>query len=150
MPRESVVFCLLFWCSNIVVFSERIFRNSVVGHECFFFKCCAMELVSERCIVQHLKKQSCPTAELRKILTENTTILEHQNNMQKLQIVEALHIRNIQRCPWCNCYRRRKWTRRHEFKSWTWLNAFHIALIPLGKVWIQLFSLQLWVNSRTD
>ena len=28
--------------------------------------------------------------------------------------------------------------------------VFHIALIPLGKVWIQLFSLQLWVNSRTD
>ena len=28
--------------------------------------------------------------------------------------------------------------------------AFHIALIPLGDVWIQLFSLQLWVNSRTD
>ena len=52
--------------------------------------------------------------------------------------------------PWCNCYRRRKWTRRHEFKSWTRLIAFHIALIPLGKVWIQLFSLQLWVNSRAD
>ena len=31
-----------------------------------------------------------------------------------------------------------------------WLIAFHIALIPLGKVWIQLFSLQLWVNSRAD
>ena len=54
------------------------------------------------------------------------------------------------RCPWCNCYRRRKRTRRHEFKSWTKLIAFHIALIPLGKVWIQLFSLQLWVNSRAD
>ena len=54
------------------------------------------------------------------------------------------------RCPWCSRYRRRKWTRRHEFKSWTTLIAFHIALIPLGKVWIQLFSLQLWVNSRTD
>ena len=53
------------------------------------------------------------------------------------------------RCPWCNGYRCRKWTRRHEFKSWTRLIAFHIALIPLGKVWIQLFSLQLWVNSRT-
>ena len=50
----------------------------------------------------------------------------------------------------CSRYRRRKWTRRHEFKSWTRLIAFHIALIPLGKVWIQLFSLQLWVNSRTD
>ena len=47
-------------------------------------------------------------------------------------------------------YGRRKWTRRHEFKSWTRLIAFHIALIPLVKVWIQLFSLQLWVNSRTD
>ena len=30
-----------------------------------------------------------------------------------------------------------------------WLH-FHIALIPLGKVLIQLFSLQLWVNSRAD
>ena len=53
-------------------------------------------------------------------------------------------------CPWCNGYRPRKWTRRHKFKSWTRLIAFHIALIPLGKVWIQLFSLQLWVNSRAD
>ena len=26
------------------------------------------------------------------------------------------------------------------------LIAFHIALIPLGKVWIQLFSFQLWVK----
>ena len=51
---------------------------------------------------------------------------------------------------WCNGYRRRKWTRRHEFKSWTRLIAFHIALIPLGKVWIQLFSFQIWVNSRAD
>ena len=57
---------------------------------------------------------------------------------------------SYRRCPWCSRYRRRNWTRRHEFKSWTRLIAFHIALIPLGKVWIQLFSLQLWVNSRTD
>ena len=54
----------------------------------------------------------------------------------------------MRRSPWCNGYRRRKWTRRHEFKSWTRMIAFHTALIPLGKVWIQLFSLQLWVNSR--
>ena len=54
------------------------------------------------------------------------------------------------RCPSCNGYRRRKWTRRHEFKSWTRLIAFHIALIPLWKVRIQLFSLRLWVNSRAD
>ena len=40
----------------------------------------------------------------------------------------------LRRCLWCNGYRRRKWTRRHEFKSWTRLIAFHIALIPLGKV----------------
>ena len=56
----------------------------------------------------------------------------------------------IWRCPWCNGYRRRKWTWQHEFKSWTRLIAFHIALITLGKVWIQLFPRQLWVNSRTD
>ena len=34
----------------------------------------------------------------------------------------------------CNGYRRRKWTQRHELKSWTRLIAFHIPLIPLGKV----------------
>ena len=28
--------------------------------------------------------------------------------------------------------------------------VFYIALIPLGKVWIKLFSLQLWANSRAD
>ena len=39
---------------------------------------------------------------------------------------------------------------RHEFKSWTSLIPFNEALISLGKVWIQIFSLQLWVNSRAD
>ena len=34
------------------------------------------------------------------------------------------------RCPWCNVYHRRKWTRWLEFKSQTRLIAFHIALIP--------------------
>ena len=54
------------------------------------------------------------------------------------------------RCPWCNGYRCRKSTRWLEFKSWTRLVAFQIVLIPLGKIWIQLFSLQLWVNSRAN
>ena len=54
------------------------------------------------------------------------------------------------KCPWCNGYRRWKWIRRYEFKSSTRLLAFHIALISLGKVWIQLFSYQLWVNNRPD
>ena len=65
-----------------------------------------------------------------------------------VQICRLYYI--MRRCPWCNGYRRKKWTRWHEFKSWTRLIAFHIPLILLGKVWIQLFSLQLWVNSRTD
>ena len=56
-----------------------------------------MHLSDTTSIAQHLKeKDSCPTRESRKILTENTTILDQQNNKQKLQILEALHIRNIQ------------------------------------------------------
>ena len=54
------------------------------------------------------------------------------------------------RRPWCNEYLRRKRTRRLEFKPWMRLFAFHMTLILLGKVWIQLSSHQLWVNSRTD
>ena len=34
-------------------------------------------------IAQHLKKLSCSKTEFQKILTENTTILEQQNNKQK-------------------------------------------------------------------
>ena len=55
-----------------------------------------MHLSDNISIAQYLKKHSYPTTKLRKILTENTTILEHQNNKQKLQILEAVHIRNIQ------------------------------------------------------
>ena len=70
---------------------------------------------------------------------------------QLLFVIEIMSLRHkLWKCPWCNGYRRRKWTRRHEFKSWTRLIAFHIAPIPLGKVWIQLISLQLWVNIRAD
>ena len=47
--------------------------------------------------------------------------------------------------PCCNV-----WTQWHEFKTRTRLFAFHIALIPLRKVWIQLVYLQLWVNSCAD
>ena len=39
----------------------------------------------------------------------------------------------FRRCQWCNVYHRRKWTRRHEFKSWTKLIVIHQAIIPLGK-----------------
>ena len=68
-------------------------------------------------------------------------------------IFVTLHPLSYRQSPWCNCYRHRKWIRWYEFKSWMRLIAFHIALIPLGKVWIQLFSLLfslLWVKSRAD
>ena len=40
-----------------------------------------------------------PNNRITKILTDNTTVLEHQNNKQKLQILEALHIRNMHPKP---------------------------------------------------
>ena len=46
-----------------------------------------------------------------------------------------------------NGYHRRKWTRWSKFKSLTRLYTFCIAQILFGKVWIQLFSRLLWVNS---
>ena len=39
----------------------------------------------------------------------------------------------FRRCPWCNGYRRRKWTRRHEFISWRKLIAFSHSTNTLGK-----------------
>ena len=42
------------------------------------------------------------------------------------------------------------WRTLSEFESLMKLFSFYIVLIPLGKVHIQLFSFQQWVNSRTD
>ena len=67
-----------------------------------------------------------------------------------LQTPTPFYLVDGRRCSWCNGYRHRIWTRRYEFNSWTRLIALHIALIPLGNVWIQLFSLQLLINSRVD
>ena len=50
------------------------------------------------------------------------------------------------RCLWCNGYRRRIWARRHEFKSWTWLIAFHIVLIPLGNSELKPVKLRLKID----
>ena len=48
-----------------------------------------------------------------------------------------------------NNYQHKKWTQLPKFKTWTRLFAFHITLIPLEKVGLQLFSLKLWIrNSR--
>ena len=43
----------------------------------------------------------------------------------------------------CNDNHHRKWTWQLKFKSWMRLFAFHIAQILLGKIYIQVFSLQL-------
>ena len=50
--------------------------------------------------------------------------------MTKCSIQQVLlFFLTITRCPWCNGYHRRKWTWWYEFKSWTRLIAFHIALM---------------------
>ena len=53
-----------------------------------------MHLFNTSPIAQHLKKHSCLTIEFQKILNNNKTILEQKNSKQRLQILEALHIRN--------------------------------------------------------
>ena len=51
---------------------------------------------------------------------------------------------------WCDSYCRKKWTQRTAIKPRMRLIVFHMALVPLRNVWIQLFSLQLWIHSRVD
>ena len=50
----------------------------------------------------------------------------------------------------CNSGRHKAWTQRYEFKSWTRLFAFNIALIYLGKdVYLTIVS-PVWENSNAD
>ena len=109
-------------------------------------------------IIINNKKRTCRTVDIAVQTDHRIKLKESEKKDKYLDLAWELKkqwnmkvtITPIMRCLWCNGYRSRKWTRRSEFKSWTRMIAFHIALIPLGKEWIQLFSLQLWVNSRTD
>ena len=90
---------------NNVIYQFKCPLGDCISENNYIYVCLTSTTLSKRLtmhlsnkipIAQHLKKHSCPTTEWQKILTENTKILEHQNNKQKLQILEALHIRKNQ------------------------------------------------------
>ena len=43
-----------------------------------------------------------------------------------------------------------KWIQGSDYKTWTRLFAFYIALISLGRVWTKILFRYLLVNSETD
>ena len=55
-----------------------------------------MHLSDTSSIAQHLKNIHAQQQNYGKFLPKTSTILEQQNNKQKLQILKELHIRNIQ------------------------------------------------------
>ena len=60
------------------------------------------------------------------------TIITVKNILLECKLLSPFRLER--HAPWCNGYRCRKWSRRHEFKSWTRLFVFHIVLIPLENV----------------
>ena len=55
-----------------------------------------------------------------KNLPMNSTFkMKHQIISLKTKLYWPEYTNNTHYCPWCNGYRRGKWTQRHEFKSWT-------------------------------
>ena len=52
-----------------------------------------MHLNDSNSIALHLKTHSIPKSKFWKILVENTSIIAHEINKLRLQILEALHIK---------------------------------------------------------
>ena len=103
-------------CNSI--FLEQHFRSN--GHN---FNTEVKSTMSER-IVKHIRIKS---------MTEKSMIEKANKEAKKQKIkIRDKWINNQQKKKngGIRGYRRREWTRRHEFKSWTRLIAFHIALIP--------------------
>ena len=59
----------------------------------------------------------------------------------KLFIESGVHSSGLQLTKrlWRIGYCQKKWTQKHEFKFWTKLFMFDIALISMGEAWINLF-----------
>ena len=90
-------------------------------------------------IISNIKDIRNATIALRILSLSLSLSRKHIHTCTSTQLHTHIHTHTLtrtqlERCPWCNGYRRRNWTRRYEFKSWTRLMTFHIALIPLGKV----------------
>ena len=49
----------------------------------------------------------------------STLLTRHPRNSRSISsgALRTVYFKQQWRCPWCNGYHRRKWTRRHEFKS---------------------------------
>ena len=56
-----------------------------------------MQLNDSTSIAQHLKSHSRPKSKFRKILVENTTVIAHEINKPRVQILEALHIKILKK-----------------------------------------------------
>ena len=74
-------------------------------------------------------RESWLSAEIQSAYTKAPTDLDIQQPLHYAYI----YVWITGRCPWCNGYRRRKWTRRHEFKSWMRLIVFSHSTNTLGK-----------------
>ena len=99
-----------------------------------FGKICKREMTKISVLLENNQAASQCLAKIK----TSTELLNLIDKMRKISWRYPHGIMVKARCPWCNGYRRRKWTQRHGFKSWMRPIAFHIALIPLGKVWIIL------------
>ena len=141
----SVCLCI---CAYMILFPLFCFPISLISSVLIFFiHLCSIKLLwyfsSDHSFIS-----TCGYLKINKQIKIKRNI--HACHISFALYIIIIIISSSRWCPWGNGYRRRKWTRRDEFKAWTRLIVFHIALIPLGKVWIRLFSLQLWVNSKTD
>ena len=79
------------------------------------------------------QKCSCLVISARHAISKSSRLVPNHF----VTVLRALITIGISSLSWCNGYRRRIWTQRHEFKSWTiWLH-FTLYTNTLGKVWIQ-------------
>ena len=112
-------------------------------------------------------------------VTPYFTYSELYRGQNDISIMRHYMLSSKYRYSWCRGYRGWKWIRKNKFKSMMRLLVFYIELIiftnhsaragydtrsflndvkcnqsrpglPMGKVWIRLFSFKLLVNSRAD
>ena len=138
------IFSKLPW--NSISTNMSLSYNYVKNRSLNFIKCCpwAMSLVITSTDANFKDSLTiigtCSKNELFKSIAEKYCCLMFSHISTVLSYLWQILLVNIYmislEATWYNGYRRRKWTRWQEFKSWTRLIAFLIALILFGKVWI--------------
>ena len=118
---RSVFICLQTCCNHeIINFFVRVYSHRLCFKISFFFSLIERPTKARVHYTLSFNSLACShVSGVKSEIKQDRNSRLHVSSFPPLDLVFSTSLLFIRwrRCPWCNGYRRRKWSRWHEFKS---------------------------------